>query len=84
MKIIAALALGLALGAPAVAIADQPTNEVPTWMRHTCKTDDSVNCYWPGGSVKAKQGESYRRVMPGAKGMVCVFFVNNPKRDYCS
>lgn len=62
---------------------DVPTHEVPTWMRQTCPTEDSLNCYWPGGSIHPKRGEAYIRRVPGKAGMVCVFYVNRPRADYC-
>lgn len=79
----AVIAASLTGGAAVMASADQPIHEVPTWMRQSCTTLSSVNCYWPEGSFKPDQGEMYVRRMPGREKMVCVFYVTHPKRDYC-
>lgn len=87
MRIIlsATLAAAAFLGGVSIAAhADTPTHEVPTWMRAVCATEDSTNCYWPGGSIAPAKGESYVRVMPGRAHLTCVFYVNRPKRDYCA
>lgn len=71
----------LSAGLTSVATAgEEPTHEVP----RVCEQEDSVNCWWDGGTVKPHQGEAFIRKVPGRKGMVCVFFINRPKQDYCS
>jgi len=82
-NIITAGALVLATASMAHA-ASESTHEVPEWMNRVCAAEDSVNCYWDGGTVKPHQGQAFIRQVPGRKHMVCVFFANTPKRDYCS
>lgn len=75
----------LSAGLTSVATAgEEPTHEVPHWITRVCEQEDSVNCWWDGGTVKPHQGEAFIRKVPGRKGMVCVFFINRPKQDYCS
>lgn len=75
----------LSAGLTSVANAgSESTHEVPEWMNRVCQSEDSVNCWWDGGTVKPKQGQAFIRQMPGRKHMVCVFFANRPRQDYCS
>lgn len=82
-NIITATALVIAAGTTAHA-ASESTHEVPEWMNRVCPTEDSVNCWWDGGTINPRQGKAFIRQVPGRKGMVCVFFTNTPRRDYCS
>jgi hypothetical protein len=89
-RIMAGLALAVALlGATPSTVAIQSvgsesTHEVPEWMNRVCKYEDSVNCYWDGGTFKPDQGTMFVREMPGRKHRVCVFYVDHPRRDYCA
>lgn len=60
----------------------EATTEVPPWMTRACEREDSVNCHWDGGTFKPDQGQMFVRKIPG-RNLVCVMYVNHPRRDYC-
>jgi hypothetical protein len=62
--------------------ASESTHEVPEWMNRVCSAEDSVNCWWDGGTIQPKQGQAFIRQMPGTN-KVCVLFTNRPAKDYC-
>lgn len=88
-KIILGTVLGLALGitGAANAMPERAHHEervvAPHWMTVNCATEDSVNCYWDGGS-KGPRLQEFVREMPGRTHMVCVIHVRRPALDYCA
>jgi len=83
-----ALAAGIAAGSVLTltgqaTAGEEPTHDVPHWMTKVCQDEDSVNCWWDGGTVKPHQGKAFIREFPGRAHMTCVMFVNRPARDYC-
>lgn len=88
MKILLAFLLGVVLTASTPALASvnrgvESTHEVPEWMNNICPTEDSVNCWYPGGT-HGHTGPFFVRQMPGRAHMVCVFFADHPRKDYCA
>lgn len=78
----ALLGLTLAAAAPSGA-ASESTHEVPEWMNRVCAAKYSVNCWHPAGRFPG-QGPIFVRQMPGEAHMVCVFYADHPRRDYCA
>lgn len=75
------LGAGIATAVPATA-GIEATHEVPEWMTRVCPTEDSVNCWYDGGT-HGDTGPIYVRLMPGRAHMVCVMYADHPRRDYC-
>lgn len=61
----------------------ESTHEVPEWMNRVCASEDSVNCWYDGGT-HGNTGPIFVRQMPGRAHTVCVFYADHPKRDYCA
>lgn len=60
---------------------------MPAWALRPCPEEDSVNCRWDAGDRGNHRGHSFIvRKVPGAAGMVCVFYVKRAdarRWDYC-